>query len=200
MLHKIYGVFGLMEYIITVMLGDKELEIPFTDGSTTNNGVRPATYGTSNPLVQYAIEHSAHFTSGRVKLLKVLGTPEKKPEARSIAAEKRAVSVGSGASDSGASGSSDSVASVDSGASDSGSSEAAASVDSVSSDSDSTDSAAPASDAVVEVTCVQDARQYLMDHFDVKSTALKSKAAINEYAAAHGITFKETGATDDAGI
>lgn len=70
---KIYGVYGMMEYHAIIQIGGKSsLRVNFTEGSSTPMGVTPATYGTDNLMFQHAIEHSADFKSGRIKLVKTL--------------------------------------------------------------------------------------------------------------------------------
>lgn len=81
MLQRVYGVYGLMDYTINVRLGNRILKIPFTGGATTGNGVRPATYTTNNPIVQFAIESSSIFKSGRVKIIRSIGQADSVPKA-----------------------------------------------------------------------------------------------------------------------
>lgn len=89
MLQRIYGVYGLMDYTINVRLGNRVLKIPFTGGATTGNGVRPATYTTNNPVVQYAIESSPIFKSGRVKIIRSIGQAEPTPKAATATATEK---------------------------------------------------------------------------------------------------------------
>ena len=74
MVQKTYGVFGLMELVVDVRLGRRTLSIPFTGGLSSNRGVTPATYTTHNAVVQFAIEHSVPFRTGRVRLVKATDT------------------------------------------------------------------------------------------------------------------------------
>ena len=76
-LRKIYGVMGMMEYQALIKVGGRvTMRVAFTDGSSTAIGQVPATYVTDNLMFQHAIEHSADFRSGKIKLLKTMQTDE----------------------------------------------------------------------------------------------------------------------------
>lgn len=98
---RTYGVFGLMDYTINVKLGERVLKIPFTGGMASKNGVRPAVYTTSNPIIQFAIESDIRFKSGKVKIIKTIdvATPNEnvnsqaKEEVKKSTSEKKKVKV-----------------------------------------------------------------------------------------------------------
>ena len=51
-----YGVSGMMEYQAVVKVGKKNVSINFSDGSISAMGTNPATFTTSNIIIQNAIE------------------------------------------------------------------------------------------------------------------------------------------------
>lgn len=76
---KIYGVYGLVEWHVNIPAGRMLIPVEFTGGKFSSYGVTPAEYATADPVVQRAVERSRHFASGRIALLRTVGTPE--PEA-----------------------------------------------------------------------------------------------------------------------
>ncbi len=65
-----YGVYGMMEYQALIKVGSKAtLKVLFTDGSMTALGQNPARFTTSDFIVQHAIENSADFKRGRIKVV-----------------------------------------------------------------------------------------------------------------------------------
>lgn len=76
MITKTYGVKGLMEWQALIKVGKATLHVPFTGGTLTGYGVTPAMFTTSNVFYQKMIENSDYFHSGKIKLLRTLGTEE----------------------------------------------------------------------------------------------------------------------------
>lgn len=66
----IYGVYNLVEWHAILRMGKTVVKVPFTGGSITTQGVSPATFATSNPVVQMAIERSQEFASGKIKIVR----------------------------------------------------------------------------------------------------------------------------------
>ena len=165
MMQRTYAVFGLMEYTINVTLGARLLKIPFTGGIASKDGVRPATYTTSNPVVQFAIESSKHFKSGRVKVFKTIG--EAAPDAISVSEAK---------------------AETEKAATEKLESETSSTELEDIADKTKTDDEVPES-STVEVSCLDDAREYLINNCGGKALNLRSKKAILEYAADHNVVF-----------
>lgn len=75
-----------MEYSLLIPVGNTQHRITFTGGSHTPYGIRDATYSTDNPVLQFCIEHSKHFTRGEIKLQRQFGTADepaaKKPQTK----------------------------------------------------------------------------------------------------------------------
>lgn len=82
MKQKEYGVYGMAEWKIILPVAGRILNIYFTGGTASSGtGVRPATFTTCNEIVQYAIENSVHFKSGRVEIINEADIEEPNAEA-----------------------------------------------------------------------------------------------------------------------
>ena len=73
---KVYGVKGLMEWVATIQVGKATIRVPFSGGSMSAFGVIPATYKTSDVVMQHIIERSNYFASGKITLLRTFVTEE----------------------------------------------------------------------------------------------------------------------------
>lgn len=65
---KRYEVSGMMEWHPVFNIGRTRMRVPFTGGHLCGGGITPATYETSDPVVQAVIEDSAAFRSKRIRL------------------------------------------------------------------------------------------------------------------------------------
>lgn len=165
MRQKTYGVFGWMEYTMNAALGKRVFQIPFTGGMANNRSVRPACYTTCNALVQYAVEHSPDYLCGRVVLVgeaEVPGRPSKGSSPASSAAASPAGGAGGGVS---------SGAPAPGGVPEGGQSVPAKGIEEIG------------------VSCIDDARDILMQRFAVPSAKLRSWKAVEEQAALCGVRF-----------
>lgn len=71
-----YGVSGMMEYQTVIRFGKNILKVTFTGGSMNAIGVTPATFTTTNFLIQKAIENSCEFKRGRIRIVKTMELDE----------------------------------------------------------------------------------------------------------------------------
>lgn len=71
-----YGVSGMMEYQCLIRFGKNTLKVTFTGGSMNAIGVTPATFTTSNFLIQQAIENSNEFKRGRIRVVSFIEQDE----------------------------------------------------------------------------------------------------------------------------
>lgn len=71
-----YGVSGMMEYQAVIKVGRNNVKVMFADGSVSAMGVNPATFTTENFIVQRAIENSAEFKRGRIKVINTIELAE----------------------------------------------------------------------------------------------------------------------------
>lgn len=79
---KRYAVKGKVEMSILVPVNNAKLRINFTNGIINADGIFPATFTTSDPVVQTAIENSTFFQKGLIKIEKSykIGVIEEKKE------------------------------------------------------------------------------------------------------------------------
>lgn len=66
-LKKTYGIYQLAEKHTSFRLGQARVKVSFTGGIVTKKGVTPATFTTSDPIVQLAIEQSDDFRRGAIR-------------------------------------------------------------------------------------------------------------------------------------
>lgn len=83
---KKYGAIGVMEWQLNLKAGKATVHVEFKGGFENKYGIHPATFMTTDPIVQTVIERSYYFASGKIKLLdeKDLGL-----SSMEIAAQKR---------------------------------------------------------------------------------------------------------------
>ena len=67
---KKYGIYGKVEMSVLIPVNKAKLRINFQDGIINAQGVVPASFTTSAPVVQTAIENHEMFLKGRIKLVK----------------------------------------------------------------------------------------------------------------------------------
>lgn len=179
-----------MDMTINVKLGKRTLEIPFTGGITSKNGVIPASYSTNNSIVQFAIEHSVHYKNGLVKLIKQVGKAEPKCAslgelaAANLQSEQKTIVEEQPQEN-------DATIATEN-ADEDGNEEQPqdeAADEAAASDGSEDDATGTSSADEVTVSCIDDARDYLTSHFDIAPSKLRYKRNILDYAAEHGVTF-----------
>lgn len=166
---KVYGVRGLVEWTAIISCGAAKIQIPFSGGSVSGYGEVPATYTTENPMYQHIIENSSYFAGGRIFLVREMeGTgkyveQQKSPSVSAVPGQAATASfvMGSALNPDGE-GSSQDEHSADSG-----------------------------SDGlkVVEVSDIDDARDYLVENFSVSRSMIRSNVSVIRVAAENGIQF-----------
>ena len=68
---KKYGAIGVREWQFTLPVGKATVHVEFKGGFENKYGIHPATFMTTDPIVQTVIERSYYFASGKIKLLDV---------------------------------------------------------------------------------------------------------------------------------
>ena len=68
---KKYGAIGVMEWQLNLPVGKATVHVEFKGGFENKYGIHPATFMTTDPIVQTVIERSYYFASGKIKLLDV---------------------------------------------------------------------------------------------------------------------------------
>lgn len=66
---KKYGAIGVMEWQLNLKAGKATIHVEFKGGFENKYGIHPATFMTTDPIVQTVIERSYYFASGKIKLL-----------------------------------------------------------------------------------------------------------------------------------
>lgn len=68
---KKYGAIGVMDWQLNLPVGKATVHVEFKGGFENKFGIHPATFMTTDPIVQTVIERSYYFASGKIKLLDV---------------------------------------------------------------------------------------------------------------------------------
>ena len=89
---KKYGAIGVMEWQLNLPVGKATVHVEFKGGFENKYGIHPATFMTTDPIVQTVIERSYYFASGKIKLLDVkdLGLSPMEIAAQKLKAEEAA--------------------------------------------------------------------------------------------------------------
>lgn len=235
---KKYGAIGVMEWQLNLKAGKATVHVEFKGGFENKYGIHPATFMTTDPIVQTVIERSYYFASGKIKLLdeKDLGLSpteiaaqkrkaeeiaKKKAEEiakkkAEVAAKKKAEAEAQAKAQAG-NAQGQAIESPGTVASDAASEDAAdeaelenetgevaeneeaeenavdGSVYDV--EGETTSGVDAASDegeyTVVQVTCNEDAKNYLVDNFNCSARKLTNWATILEVGKANGILFEK---------
>lgn len=181
MVHKIYGVLNLIDWTVNIKAGKATLRVHFTGGATTARGRVPATYATSDPVKQAIIEKSDYFKSRHIFVVDSMEVPDdaaakarKAREAARIAAPK----------------------SFDKNPKEEDESPKLPAGDPVGEQGEPGEpEAEPATEEngevpeAITVSSLDDAKDYLNEHFGIAKSQLRSRNAIEERAKENGVVF-----------
>lgn len=157
---KTYGIDYYAERQITIMMGKASLNVLFSGGASTGYGNTPAQFTTSEPIFQHAIEHCPLFLKGGIKILSVI---ELEDDPKPLGVEE----------------------------SEEERAERMAKVRAAKETAHDEDKQPHPTDMTeVEVTCIEDAKQYLMDNHGYSARALKTVKNILDAAKHTGVRFK----------
>ena len=179
---KTYGILHLTEKHTVFYLGKTKVNVSFTGGIVTKKGVTPATFTTDDPIVQVAIENSADFKKGVIRLqsqylmhgeVKIGKNATKKPEERTEGKTMENPEPTPEPTPEPCAEEIPEVTDVASEEADSGGQEAEDAVGL----------------EVVDASCKDVAKQYLQEHYGENPAPLRTRADVQECAARHGITF-----------
>lgn len=67
---KRYAIYGKVEMSVLIPVNNARLRVNFANGVITPAGITPATFSTSDPIVQTAIENHRLYIKGMIKLEK----------------------------------------------------------------------------------------------------------------------------------
>lgn len=198
---KTYGVQGYMEWQALIRCGKATVTVHFSGGSLTGYGVTPAEFTTENPMTQAIIENSDYFKKGKIILMREIeGTGKFKEFVKgqhandgnhkggqaataSAIAETSLNPNGAPKTETPATDATGTVADADENPSDE--------VDVVEGGIDPADGTVTADGKrIVEVTDIDDARDYLVDEYGIARSSLRSNVSVFRAAEEHNIVFK----------
>lgn len=162
MIQKTYGIDNLVDWKAQLSVGKARVIVHFSGGAITRFGVTPAEFSTKDPLVQHVIENSQHFINGKIKLLRQVELPGSSSTTKPVK-KASAPTVTDPAP---------TVTDPD--------------TSDLTPDPDPEQSAPLTS---VEVSCLQDAQDYLKENFQVPNRAASSYEKAKAIAAEHGVEF-----------
>lgn len=221
---KKYGAIGVMEWQLNLKAGKATVHVEFKGGFENKYGIHPATFMTTDPIVQTVIERSYYFASGKIKLLDVkdlglspMEIAAQKRKAEEIAKKKAEAKAEADAQAKAQAGNAQGQAIESPGtvASDAASDDAKAEQENETEEvaeneeaeenavdgsvydveEETTSGVDAASDegeyTVVQVTCNEDAKNYLVDNFNCSARKLTNWATILEVGKANGVLFEK---------
>ena len=207
---KTYGVSGYMEWVALIECGKATVKVHFSGGSLTGYGVTPAEFTTQNPMTQAIIENSKEFKNGKIFLLREIeGTGKFKEFVRGQHANEgnhlggqaaTASAIAGTALDADGTSKAPTAASVDDEEpmSDPINDEETEPADDEESTDDTeaetvVDSEATVTadgKAIIDVTDIEDARDYLCENFGIARSSLRSNVSVYRAAEEHNIVFR----------
>ena len=208
---KKYGAIGVMEWHLNLPVGKATVHVEFKGGFENKYGIHPATFMTTDPIVQTVIERSYYFASGKIKLLDVkdlglspMEIAAQKRKAEEIA-KKKAEEIAKKKADEAAKKKADAEAKAKAEAELENETEEVAENEEAEENAvdgsvydvegETTSGVDMASDegeyTVVPVTCNEDAKNYLVDNFNCSARKLTNWATILEVGKANGVLFEK---------
>lgn len=207
---KTYGVSGYMEWVALIECGKATVKVHFSGGSLTGYGVTPAEFTTQNPMTQAIIENSKEFKSGKIFILREIeGTGKFKEFVRGQHANEGNHLGGQAATASAIAGTAldadgtsktpkveptdanepigDLINDEDTEPADDENSTDASEAETVE-DSEATVSAD--GKAIIDVTDIDDARDYLCENFGIARSSLRSNVSVFRAAEEHNFVFR----------
>lgn len=207
---KTYGVSGYMEWVALIECGKATVKVHFSGGSLTGYGVTPAEFTTQNPMTQAIIENSKEFKSGKIFLLREIeGTGKFKEFVRGQHANEGNHLGGQAATASAIAGTAldadgtsktpkveqtdadepmgDPINDEETEPADDEESTDDTEAETVE-DSESTVTAD--GKAIIDVTDLDDARDYLCENFGIARSSLRSNVSVYRAAEEHNIVFR----------
>ena len=207
---KTYGVSGYMEWVALIECGKATVKVHFSGGSLTGYGVTPAEFTTQNPMTQAIIENSKEFKSGKIFLLREIeGTGKFKELVRGQHANEGNHLGGQAATASAIAGTA-----LDADGTSKTPKVEQSDADGPMGDHIDEEETEPADDeestddteaetvedseatvtadgkAIIDVTDLDDARDYLCENFGIARSSLRSNVSVYRAAEEHNIVFR----------
>lgn len=207
---KTYGVSGYMEWVALIECGKATVKVHFSGGSLTGYGVTPAEFTTQNPMTQAIIENSKEFKSGKIFLLREIeGTGKFKEFVRGQHANEgnhlggqaaTASAIAGTALDADGTSKTPTTASVDDeepmddpiNDKETEPADEEESTDDTEAETVEDSEATVTADgkAIIDVTDLDDARDYLCENFGIARSSLRSNVSVYRAAEEHNIVFR----------
>lgn len=172
---KTYGIYNLTEWHGKVKAGTIEVNVSFTGGTASPSGTQPAYMVTKDPITQFVIENSKEFKDGLICIVleqEIEGTHRRMavPKPANTFAPSEETGTGRPAGEAAGTGAGTSV------------------------DAQGTVTYGPAGDAsgtvtVVEVTDIDEARDYLVDKFGIARSTIRYKSNVLKEAEERKVKF-----------
>lgn len=199
-----------MEWVALIECGKATVKVHFSGGSLTGYGVTPAEFTTQNPMTQAIIENSKEFKSGKIFLLREIeGTGKFKEFVRGQHANEgnhlggqaaTASAIAGTALDADGTSKTPAAASADDEEpmSDPINDEETEPADNEESTDDTEAETVDDSEAtvtadgkaIIDVTDLDDARDYLCENFGIARSSLRSNVSVPRAAEEHNIVFR----------
>lgn len=199
-----------MEWVALIECGKATVKVHFSGGSLTGYGVTPAEFTTQNPMTQAIIENSKDFKSGKIFLLREIeGTGKFKEFVRGQHANEgnhlggqaaTASAIAGTALDADGTSKTPAAASADDEEpmSDPINDEETEPADNEESTDDTEAETVEDSEAtvtadgkaIIDVTDLDDARDYLCENFGIARSSLRSNVSVPRAAEEHNIVFR----------
>lgn len=199
-----------MEWVALIECGKATVKVHFSGGSLTGYGVTPAEFTTQNPMTQAIIENSKEFKNGKIFLLREIeGTGKFKEFVRGQHANEGNHLGGQAATASAIAGTA-----LDADGTSKAPTAASVDDDEPMSDTINDEETEPADDeeptydteaetaedseatvtadgkAIIDVTDLDDARDYLCENFGIARSSLRSNVSVYRAAEEHNIVFR----------
>lgn len=199
-----------MEWVALIECGKATVKVHFSGGSLTGYGVTPAEFTTQNPMTQAIIENSKEFKSGKIFLLREIeGTGKFKEFVRGQHANEgnhlggqaaTASAIAGTALDADGTSKAPTTASVDDeepmddpiNDEETEPADDEESTDDTEAETVEDSEATVTADgkAIIDVTDLDDARDYLCENFGIARSSLRSNVSVPRAAEEHNIVFR----------
>ena len=200
---KTYGIYSLTEWHGKVKAGTIEVNVSFVGGTASPSGSQPAYMVTKDPITQFVIENSKEFKDGFIVLVmceEIGGNHRRMAVPKAVVEKPKTADApttqqqdtdetetpaadATGTVDDTEGETSGTVADEDENPSDEGEG-----VDAGIDPADGT--VTEDGKRIVEVTDIDDARDYLVDEFQIARSSLRSNVSVFRAAEEHNIVFK----------
>ncbi|MDO4929638.1 MAG: hypothetical protein Q4E59_00735 [Bacteroidales bacterium] len=173
-----YGVYNIVEWHALLKSGKATISVHFVNGATTTAGVVPAVFTTSDPIIQIMIERTEEYRSGRIKRIRTYDL------GGNVEGQKNPVAINLPTAEQPTEGEDYKQDEQQTEEDESTTEEQAEEAE------EASEVEEESTVVTVKVSDLAAAKDYLADTYGISRTALRSRKAIEEQAAAQGIVFE----------